>query len=457
MRFLVGNIPLCAWCLLLSKRRTLLFALLMMWHPSAFARSYSLSDCIDYALKNRYDLKAYDIEDGNKQLDVKSQKYKFSPNLSANINNGLSQGYQQVFTEDAAGIYQSVQSYSNNASISLSMPLWSADAQRALIKVGELGRRQNLADKANQEFSVKLEIISCYYTLLVARENYNVAKSNYVSQDSVVSNTAKLHEIGKSSKRDLLDARTNLMQYKQDMAAQAYEVEKAEAALIEIMQFDSDSIEISSIDSLPMLPGFEEIYSVTIDNHPALKAKRIEISALETENKACRRQLYPSIYFNYELGTSSQFLQGQINRPASDQWGGNFHQNANISISIPIFSQLAIRNNIKKNEFSRAASENEANRLKRQIYDDLKVIHLDLSHTYELYDLAAQTEAMSGEQVRYASHSYSLGLLPSYELEIYRQKHTSAQRQAIKAKYEWLYKVEVLHAYLKLSENGSRL
>lgn len=235
MRFLVGNIPLCAWCLLLSKRRTLLFALLMMWHPSAFARSYSLSDCIDYALKNRYDLKAYDIEDCNKQLDVKSQKYKFSPTLSANMNNGLSQGYQQVFTEDAAGIYQSVQSYSNSAAISLSLPLWSAEAQRALVKVRELDRQQNLADKANQEFSVKLEIISCYYMLLVARENYNVAKSNYVSQDSVVSNTAKLHEIGKSSKRDLLDARTNLMQYKQDMEAQAYEVEKAEAALIEII------------------------------------------------------------------------------------------------------------------------------------------------------------------------------------------------------------------------------
>lgn len=442
---------------MVKKNLFVFFCLCCCFFVPCLSQQLSLSDCIDYALKNRYDLKSYNIEDGIRRLDVKTQKYRFSPSVSANINNGLSQGYQQVFTEDAAGIYQSVQSYNNSASVNFSMPIWSAEAQMALVEVGELNRQLNLTEKRAQEFAIRLDIISCYYSLLVAQERYNVAKNNYVSQDSVVNNTATLYEIGKSSKSDLLDARTNLMQYKQDMLAQSYEVAKAEAALVEIIQYEKDDIEILPVDSLPLLPDFDELYDAVLDRFPALIAKRTEINAIETENKTYRRQLYPSIYFNYEVGTSSQFLQDQPNRPIEDQWGGNFHQNANISISIPIFSQMGVRTNIRKNELSMQSVENEAARLRRQLYDDLRTIYIELAYTYELYGLANETEQMSGEQVVFAAHSYALGLLPSYELEIYKQKHTTARMQAIQTKYEWLYKMALIHEYMNLSDNGYRL
>lgn len=80
-----------------------------------------------------------------------------------------------------------------------------------------------------------------------------------------------------------------------------------------------------------------------------------------------------------------------------------------------------------------------------------------MAYTYELYGLANETEQMSGEQVVFAAHSYALGLLPSYELEIYKQKHTTARMQAIQTKYEWLYKMALIHEYMNLSDNGYRL
>lgn len=422
----------------------------MIATSQAAAQALSLSECIDYAIAKRYDISAYSIEDKVRQDEIKARKYKFSPSISGSISNSLSHGYQQVFTESEAGTYQAVKSYSNSVGLTLSMPIWSADAQIALIRMGELNRSLNLSDKDAKKFDLAIEITGCYYSLLAADEQYNVALSNYASQDSIVANTEKLYHLGKSSKLNLLDAKTNLNQYKQDLLSAYYERDRARLALISAMQYESDSISLECSDNMPILPGFDELYEHVLSEHPSLKSSQIEKSMLSAENKTYRRQLYPSIYLNYDVGTSSQFVASRQNTPALDQWGGNFHQSAAISISVPIFSKMSIRTNIRKNELAAEAADNEELQIRRQLYDNLKVLYSELYHTQRIYEAASESEKISGEQVMLASDSYRLGLIPSYEYEIYRQKHKATSLQALQAKYEWLYKIALLNQYLNL-------
>ena len=126
----------------------------------------TLRECIDYAVCHDVELKDIEAQRLDAAADVRMERNKFLPSVNARLTNGLSSGFQQVLTKEMAGKYESVSSYNNSAQLSVSVPVWSADAQLLSLKLQRKNGQVVDARKAERELSLKMEVVRTVLTII---------------------------------------------------------------------------------------------------------------------------------------------------------------------------------------------------------------------------------------------------------------------------------------------------
>lgn len=120
---------------------------------------FTLRQCIDYAVRHDVELKDLEAQRLDAAVDVRMERNKFMPSVSAQFTNGLSSGFQQVLTKEMAGKYESVSSYNNSAILSVTVPVWSADAQILSLKLQQKKGQIVDARKAERVLSLKMDVV----------------------------------------------------------------------------------------------------------------------------------------------------------------------------------------------------------------------------------------------------------------------------------------------------------
>ena len=90
------------------------------------AQSLTLPACVDYAVAHNLELTAESLNIEEAEVNLKAERHTFLPTAVATINNGLSSGFQQTFNETMSGEYSSEKSYTNSATLDVSVTLWNA-------------------------------------------------------------------------------------------------------------------------------------------------------------------------------------------------------------------------------------------------------------------------------------------------------------------------------------------
>ncbi|MBP5367826.1 MAG: TolC family protein, partial [Bacteroidales bacterium] len=107
---------------------TILF--LILFRISAECQSLTLPACVDYAVAHNLELTAESLNIEEAEVNLKAERHTFLPTAVATVNNGLSGGFQQTFNETMSGEYSSEKSYTNSATLDVSVTLWNAGARR---------------------------------------------------------------------------------------------------------------------------------------------------------------------------------------------------------------------------------------------------------------------------------------------------------------------------------------
>ncbi len=409
----------------------------------------NLFDCIRYALSNTISLREFVDEEKKADINIFQQKMQFAPKIEASIDNSYSMGFQQVFTEESSGIYKTVQSYSNSAYLSITMSLWSVEAQKSLINIGMIDRMINNDKRQIAMFNIVKSVIEAFYSFQIANEKVLEAEFNLKAQEEIIKITKEQYKIGKKSYKDVLDVTSNLYQYKSSCIIESFNKKRSTFNLYNTMQFQGDSICIVSSDTIPVVPNFDELVYISYKNSPSILLYEHQLLKNKQLINSYYRSLFPSINLNYNLSTSAQIILNNDNLSIFDQWNNNFNQRVSISISIPIFNKLNVYNSISKTRIESNTIQDRIISEKQKIYNDLKLIYEELKHDYEMYNLTQEMLEITKKQEEIAKELYKLGSLPSYEYELCKQKLVIGKLQLISTKYEYLYKLSVLYLYLE--------
>jgi outer membrane protein len=163
-------------------------------------QKWTLDSCITYAFKNNLQIQEAQINEQIQSKEVRFQKNKRLPTLSATVNNGFSYGFQQVFSGEFVGQYKEIQSYKNNGSINASVTLWNKNAQKISIENEKINLKITVLNTEQKKFELQLDIIAKYYSILIAKERLQLAKQTFENREKQTQNKEQLYELGTISK-----------------------------------------------------------------------------------------------------------------------------------------------------------------------------------------------------------------------------------------------------------------
>lgn len=410
----------------------------------------TLRDCITYAVTNSLDLGDYTLQLEDSNEDVRNERHNFLPSISMELNNSFSTGFQQVFTKDVAGTYQSVSSYNNAVTFYISLPIWADSAQRTLIRLKRKSSDVIAQKKADCEQSLKLDVIERFYALALAKLRQQQAEEQLALQDSVLSVSQRMYEVGQRAYKDVVDAKYNLENDRQNLMGEEQNVLLALRKLKRVMNYKVDmdiKIENEANDTIMVL-SFNELEQLAFQHSPSLCLAELQIVNASLKKKTISRQRYPSITFNLQAGTSGQQLFNFPNDKMTNQWHHNAYHVASLTLQIPIFNRLNVRSQLRKADIAVLRMQTALEKERTELRHELQMLYQDIQQCNRQIPQKECLEKLAREQYNLAIKDYTRGNIPSYSLNAYKNKWMIASLSLAQAYIESRYKKQVLNVLI---------
>lgn len=412
--------------------------------------SFSLQECIDYALEYNQNVKNAAFEKEIADTQVKETTGLGLPQV--NISSGLNYNYeiQQVFLppfDDPQGEdvpFAFSQAYDGNIVLGASQLLFDGTffvGLQAARTVRELSSKAHI----KTQIDVAEAVSKAYYNVLVTKERLNLLAVNYGRLDSLLKDTQALYENGFAEKIDVNRIKVQF----NNLKVQVDNTEKLMALSHDLLKFQMG---MSLANSLTLTDKLEQVDFAVIEQDNFSYDDRIEYSQLQTnlnlvnlDMKRNKVQRLPALYasFNYgyntNAGQSSQLFE-------SDRWL-DFGA-LGLSLSVPVFDGMMRSARIQRTKIQAKQIQQSFDLLENSI--DLEINQSKVNLSTAIDNMVAQKENMElAEEIFNVSRiKYEEGVGSNLEVTNADADYKEAQTNYYDALYAALVaKVELEKAY----------
>ena len=416
---------------------------------SAQAQTYSLKDCIEYALENSIDIERSQNDVIIQGAYLEQSKAARLPNLQLGVNQQLSSGSSYSSTD-------SEWTRSRNSALSASLTSEIALYNGAKIRNTILQNRINLESaessiQAEREL-IGLNILSYYIDALLAEDNLKNSQLQLEATQKQLTYAEAKSEAGVISRSDLLYIRSQLASDKASLVEAQSNMRLALVSLMQIMNMpvnDSFNIEqpdIENVISQSPETNPEIVYNIALGLQPDIQTAELNVKSAEAEVEILKAEALPSLTLN--AGVGSGYDSGVDNVNFGDQFSNSVNPYVGLSLSIPIYQRKQVKTQVK-------IAKLESNNVKLELLD----LKNDLRKYIEQACTDAQTaqssysalkEQLEAEQESYdvASEMFSQGLINSVDFLLSKNNLIIAENEFTQAKYELILQNKIVEYYL---------
>lgn len=446
--------------------------------------SWSLQECVQYALDNNIQIQTSLLQVELSKNNLESAQWNYAPDLSLFNSTGWSFGFN---IDPVTNIPTRNDRFTSSLSLNSNWVLYDG------------GRKYNSIARNNHDYlaamydleaiknNISLNVTSAYLQIMLNQEILGIAIEQEGISKLQVEQTRKLVDAGSSPRGDLLQFEAQLARDEQNTvtARNSLLISKLQLANLLMLQepekFETAQPELSLPDAgwLAYQPG--QIYTTAIENQPNIKAAEERINSSEqsvdisqggylptvslqgrintiysdaiVQATATREVTYPNFIYDsngnvVDVPTTQTIPDGFEPKPFNNQIPDNLSEYVGVNISVPIFSQMQVKNNVQnariQYEISQLQYEQEKNQLKQTIYQ----AHADAKASYNSYLAAEKSVDASRESFNYARERYELGAINQFDYETAKNSLAVAQSEMLRAKYDYIFKLKVLEFYL---------
>jgi outer membrane protein len=312
-----------------------------------------------------------------------------------------------------------------------------------------------MAGLTRAQEDLSLQITSYYLTLLFQKEIVRTYQNQLDLTRKQVERTTVLVDTGSVPRSQLLDIEaqaasdeTNLVTAQNDMNQAklnlAHVLGITDIRTFDIEEPDTDKYNIDN-ESL----NADYLYDMDIEQRPRIVEAGLRLESSRYAFKSARANRYPTLSLG--VGYSSyyyyNFSAAFDNRSFSRQLRTQGNQSIGLNLSVPIFNGFGIRNGIRaaRNNIMRAELALESARLAER--KEINQAAESASAALAKYRSSAKALTAASEAYDYATERYSVGRATVFELSEAQTKLTSAQSSLLQAKYEYIFRKQVLERY----------
>ena len=451
---------------------------------SAQVKQYTLEECVMIALEKNISIQQSELDLEGADIDKADAFGNFLPRINAQSqhiwNNGLSQNITNGLIENLTTQFSS---FGGNIGVTLFSGKQNIN-QLARANLNIISRQYQLEDMKDD---ISLFVANSYLQVMFNKELEQVQKYQLQLAQQELERTQIRIDAGVQTKAEIYEIEANLAAQEQALvqAENAFLLSRISLAQL-LLITDYENFDIATVDydiplSQILLEKPKKIYEKALTLRNDVKVGAINIEIAKKDIDLAKGTLLPSLsaFYNYNTRISfsdrfietgnlietpigvvkengsivvTQFPEREISGAQSfgDQFSQNDGQSYGLSLNIPIFNGMSVKNNIKRRKLNLRRSENLFEQTKLDLENTINQAYNNAEGAYKFYEASKKTLKARREAYIIAEQRFELGVMNSYDFIQAKQKYEISASDNVRAKYDYIFKLKVLEFYFGL-------
>lgn len=417
-------------------------------------KTWSLEDCINYALEKNIQLQQNKLSLQSTEVDVKSAKAELFPSLSFSTGHNLVNRPNQESSATVSGteIITSNSSTTYNGSYSLNAQWTVWNGGQRLNNIKQQKKNMEIANLtvAETENMLQEEITKLFVQILYANESVEINKNTLEVSEATYKRAQELFKEGSLSKSDvaqleaqasndryqLVTSESSLRNYKLQLK-QLLELDGTEEMVLELPELNDQNV-------MAELPSQADVYNYAITSRPEIQSSKLSIDNAKLSIKSAKAGYLPTI-------SLSASVSSMTNNASTQNWAQQMKYGWNnmigINLSIPIFNNRQTKSAVQKAQINYSTSQLDLTNKQKELYSTIETLWLDALNAQQQYAAADSKLKSSQTSFDMVNEQFNLGMKNTVELLTEKNNLLSAQQQRIQAKYMAILNRTLLNFY----------
>lgn len=405
-------------------------------------KTWSLKDCIDYAMEKNIQLQQNKLSLEEADIDVKKAKAELFPSLSFSTGHNLvNRPYQENSTTvSGTEIITSNNSNTYNGSYNLNAKwtVWNGGQRLNNIKQEKTNKEIASLSVAETENMLKEEITKLFVQILYADESVEINKNTLEVSEATYKRAVELFNEGSLSKADVAQLEAQVSNDKYQLVQAESALRNYKLQLKQLLELDGttemvlDMPELDDEDVMTMLPSQIDVYNTALASRPEIQSSKLSIDNAKLNIKTAKAGYLPTI--SLSASTSSM-----TNNASTKNWAGQMKYGWNnmigINLSIPIFNNRQTKSAVQKAQINYTSTQLDLANKQKDLYSTIETLWLDALNAQQQYEAADSKLKSSQTSFDMVNEQFNLGIKNTVELLTEKNNLLSAQQQRLQAKY----------------------
>ena len=450
----------------------------------AQVKQWTLQECVEYALKNNISIKQSELDLKATAIDKKTAIGSFLPSLNAGASHSWNIGLNQNIT---TGLLENQTIQYTSASLNSSIDIYKGLQNQNQLRKAKLSQLAAQYQLKKMQDDISLYVANAYLNILFNKENLKVQQSQQTNDEKQLVRSQELVDAGSVPRGDLLDMKATLAADKQKVVAAENTLLISRLSLAQLLVLDDfENFDIADVDmEAKPSPVMSETPKAIVDKanqvRIEIKIAQANIDIAERNVKIAGGALMPTLTGFYSFSTRASYsdkvsgftpntanptsIIGQVEGtgqnvlqpnflpifskadPVFDQFSNNKGHNFGLELRIPIFNGFSVRGNVERSKVNYERTKNAFDQAKLDLETNVYKAITDAKGALNTYEASVTTLEARQEAFNYAKEKFAVGMMTAFDFNQSQILYTTAQSDAIRAKYDYIFKMKVVELY----------
>lgn len=419
-------------------------------------KSWSLEECIQYAIEHNIDLKQKEQEQESRKVDLHTSKYSWLPALNANMG----QSFQFGRSTTKSGVIVDQNAANSTLGINLDMPIFDGLKIPNDIAARKLDLKASIESLNKAKEDLAINIASFYLQVLYNKELLKIAELQISLDNEQVAKTEALVNAGKVPLSQLYDIKAQLAKDEVTLTesqnnvnlalldlAQSLELERSDKTFDVETPALKDAVEENMSSIVPP----ENIFDHAVTFKPQIKEQEYLLESQKKMLKVAQSGYYPKLNLgaSYSNGYYHSTAGGEFadTRSFGEQFKQNGQKIVGLSLSIPLFNRFQVRNNVRSARINIINNQLKMENTKKTLYKEIQQAYYNATAAQEKYTASDKSVDATQEAFKYAEERYNAGKSTVFEFNEAKTKYAQSLAEQAQAKYNFIFRAKILDFY----------
>ena len=462
-------------------RKIILIVILVFSIKSQSQDLWTLTDCVNRALKENISIKQSELDYLDSEISRKTAIGNFLPNLNIGSSHSWNVGLNQNIT---TGLLENITTQFSSMNLNMNVDILNGLKNIKQLHLANLSILANQYQLADMKENISLLVANSFLQILFNKEILKVQELQFEISKEELQRAIELVRSGVIPKGDLYEFEANLTSVEKSVIDAKNSLKLAKIALAQLLLIDDyENFDIVDVDYKLRISNIldkspDEIFSYAVENKNEIKIAETNLEIAKKSLEFNKSFLQPRLSAFYSLSTRIAYSDrligsGDFNlvpvgvventnervlapvqttkivppKSFSDQFDINKGQNYGLSLSIPILNGFSVRSNVNRSKINVQRSENLLFQRKLDLENTINQAYSDAYGSLKAYEASKKSLDSRKLSFEYAKEKLNIGVLNPYEYSQVKQRFESAQSDLIRSKFDLIFKLKVLEFY----------